>query len=76
MKRLTVLGAFALAAILFSSCETTTGSSSTVYLCTGGSSTKYHYTSSCQGLSNCGSAIISTTISDAQSQGRTLCGFE
>ena len=76
MKRLLILGAFAFTTILFTSCETTTSSNSNVYICTGGSSTKYHYTSSCQGLSNCGSAIISTTISDAQSQGRTLCGFE
>jgi hypothetical protein len=76
MKKFFLFAAIVFSVGLFTSCETSTGSSSTVYLCTGGSSTKYHYTSSCQGLSNCGSAIISTTISDAQSQGRTLCGFE
>lgn len=76
MKKFLLFAAVVFTVGLFTSCETNTGGGSTVYLCTGGSSTKYHYTSTCQGLSNCGGAIISTSLSDAQAQGRTLCGFE
>ena len=76
MRKLLLFAAVVFSIGLFTSCETSSGSSSTVYLCTGGSSTKYHFRSTCQGLSNCGGAIISTSLSDAQAQGRTLCGFE
>lgn len=76
MKKFFLVVSVVLLGILFTSCETNSGSGSTVYLCTGGSSTKYHFKSTCQGLSNCGGAIVSTSLSDAQAQGRTLCGFE
>ncbi|MFZ2538926.1 MAG: hypothetical protein WAX04_08485 [Oscillospiraceae bacterium] len=39
------------------------------------SGTKYHFDSSCRGLSNANS-IVSMTLSDAQAQGYTLCGWE
>lgn len=39
------------------------------------SGTKYHFDSGCRGLSNANS-IVSMTLSDAQAQGYTLCGWE
>ena len=48
----------------------------TVYICNGKSSTKYHYTEDCRGLNNCSTAIEKTTLKAAQNKGRTLCGFE
>ena len=39
------------------------------------SGTKYHYDSTCRGLKTANS-IISMTVSEAQSQGYTLCGYE
>lgn len=39
------------------------------------SGAKYHFDSGCRGLSNANS-IVSMTLSDAQAQGYTLCGWE
>lgn len=48
-----------------------------VYICTGSYSTKYHYNKNCRGLSNCKSDIIKTSLSKAKNQyKRTLCGWE
>lgn len=47
-----------------------------VYICKGEYSTKYHYDSKCRGLSNCSTEIYAVSLSDAQSDGRTLCGWE
>ena len=45
-----------------------------VYICTGGSSTKYHKTSSCRGLNNCQGDIVKITKSDAENKyRRTAC---
>lgn len=49
---------------------------SSVYICTGKYSKKYHYNKKCRGMSNCKSAVKSVSLKDAQSQGKTLCGFE
>ena len=46
----------------------------TVYIAPG-SGTKYHFDSSCRGLNNANS-IVSMTLSAAQAQGYTLCGWE
>lgn len=44
-----------------------------VYICTGGSSKKYHSTSSCSGLRNCGGEVKEITLEKAQKMGRTPC---
>lgn len=46
-----------------------------VYICTGGSATKYHSYKSCKGLGNCKGEIKAVSISAATSQGRTACGI-
>lgn len=48
----------------------------TVYLCNSEGAKKYHYKSSCRGLSNCQHKIIETTLEKAKGQGKTLCGWE
>ena len=45
----------------------------TVYVCTGGSATKYHSRSNCRGLGKCKGKIVSMPISQAKKQGRTAC---
>ncbi len=50
--------------------------SSSVYICTGPSAEKYHFTSNCRGLSNCSRDIIRVSISEAKSKGRSICGWE
>ena len=45
----------------------------TVYICTGGSATRYHASKNCKGLSNCGGAIREVTIEQAEEMGRTPC---
>lgn len=50
--------------------------STTVYICDSGSAKKYHYTSSCRGLSNCQYKISKITLETAKSQGKTLCRWE
>lgn len=47
-----------------------------VYLCNGKYSKRYHYKSRCQGLKNCSTTIERTTLTEARSRGRTLCGYE
>ena len=44
-----------------------------VYICTGGSSKRYHATRSCKGLRNCGGTIKAITIEEAEEMGRTPC---
>ena len=47
-----------------------------VYVCTGPSSKKYHYSNSCRGLSRCSKSIVKVKLSKAKEMGRTLCGWE
>lgn len=44
-----------------------------VYICTGGSSRKYHRTKNCKGLSNCGGTIEAVSLDYAEDMGRTPC---
>ena len=48
----------------------------TVYICTGGYSTKYHLKPNCRGLSNCKGDIVRISRADARQKRRTLCGHE
>ncbi len=47
-----------------------------VYICTGKYSKKYHYEEDCRGLSNCKTKIKEVDITTAKEFGRTLCGWE
>jgi len=51
-------------------------SSTTVYICSGAKGKKYHLRSDCRGLSHCSHRIVKMKLSDAEKEGRTLCGFE
>lgn len=44
-----------------------------VYICTGGSATKYHSTPNFRGLNRCKGDVIKISIGDARNQGRTAC---
>lgn len=48
-------------------------SGSTVYICTGPSSKRYHCDSHCQGFSRCSGDIRAISISQARAMGRTPC---
>lgn len=47
-----------------------------VYICTGKSAKRYHFTKGCRGLTNCKAEIKKVTIEDATKEGKTICGYE
>jgi len=47
-----------------------------VYICGPTGAKKYHYTETCRGLAACKHEIVKTSLSQAQSYGLTLCGWE
>ena len=47
--------------------------SSTVYICTGPKSKRYHATSGCKGLKRCSGSIKAATLTQARNSGRTAC---
>lgn len=54
----------------------TSSTYTSVYICTGNYSTKYHYNKNCRGLSNCKASIESISLQEAKDLNRTLCGWE
>lgn len=82
MKKL-CLPIFAAAVCLLASCNSATtasvsdtdagGDATPVYICTGGSSEKYHSTDTCSALASCSKAVREVSLADAQSKGRTPC---
>jgi hypothetical protein len=50
--------------------------STTVYICSGAKGKKYHLRADCRGLSHCTHRVVKMKLSDAEKEGRTLCGFE
>ena len=54
----------------------TSSSNSSVFICTGKYSKKYHYSKNCRGLSNCKSSVKSVSLQEAKNKNRTLCGWE
>jgi hypothetical protein len=48
----------------------------TVFICKGKYSKKYHYKKNCRGLSNCSTQIFTVTLEEAKRIKRTLCGLE
>ena len=64
--------------ILFSCCSDSRKRSSdrygsTVYVCTGGYSKRYHATEDCRGLFRCRGEIIEMSVDEAKKNGRTAC---
>lgn len=53
--------------------ETDMTQQSKVFICTGGSSKRYHSTAKCSGLRNCGGSIKELTQEGAEKMGRTPC---
>ena len=47
--------------------------SGSVYICTGGSSKRYHCDRDCKGLSRCSGEIEEVTEEEAEDMGRTPC---
>ena len=45
----------------------------TVFVCTGGSSKKYHGASDCTGLKSCHGSIVKMAVAKAKEAGRTAC---
>lgn len=66
--------------ILFSSLffllSASTFQTTTVYVCTGKYATKYHFSKSCRGLTNCKGAINQTTLDNAGKLGYSVCLIE
>lgn len=52
------------------------GYSSKVYICDRGVGNKYHLNPKCSALKNCKNDAVSTTITEAKKNGKTLCGLE
>lgn len=47
----------------------------TVYICTGPQSKRYHKTADCRGLRSCSKEIRKVTLEYAKKIGRTPCGY-
>lgn len=48
----------------------------TVFICGAEGAKKYHYSSSCRGLTACKQVITESSKNQAESFGLTLCGWE
>lgn len=63
---------------VFSACSekknvTSTNPESKVWVCTGGSSKRFHAYNNCKGLSKCSASIDEVTLEEAEMMGRTPC---
>jgi len=47
-----------------------------VYICDNKTTDKYHYSSTCRGLSNCQFKVVKTTIQKVKGKKMTLCAWE
>ncbi|MDO6807398.1 hypothetical protein Q4603_02210 [Zobellia galactanivorans] len=65
-----------LLALLLLSFGPSTPSETTVYICKGKGSKKYHYVKNCRGLSRCSTRIYQVPLHQAKEIGRGLCGWE
>lgn len=73
MKKKLLLG---LTALLLLTITLSFTLSSEVYICDSTGAKKYHYSSTCRGLNACKHQIVKITKGQAESRGRTLCGWE
>jgi hypothetical protein len=55
---------------------TSSSPSSSVYICNGPASKKYHLKEDCRGLDRCSTKIEKVTLEQAKEKGRTICGYE
>lgn len=62
--------------LVLTSFDVSVNSDTTVYICMGKGSKKYHYRKNCRGLSNCSTKIHEVNLKKAKEMGRTLCGWE
>jgi 5-bromo-4-chloroindolyl phosphate hydrolysis protein len=69
MKTLLFFGLFFLTSV-------TCTDSKNVYICKSNDAKKYHYKENCRGLSSCQYKVVKVTLTEAKSQGKTLCGWE
>jgi len=54
----------------------TNNTETTVYICKGKGSKRYHYKKHCRGLSRCSTKTYEVSLSKAKEMDRTLCGWE
>lgn len=47
-----------------------------VYVCSSGTSKKYHYKQDCRGLKNCQYKLLKISLDKAVKEGKTLCKWE
>lgn len=74
MKPLILLSALLCGQLFFTQPQPTESTNETyVYICTGGSSKRYHSNPKCKGLSNCQAEIKKVSKSYAETKGRTPC---
>lgn len=76
MKKVAALCMLFLVTVSFTFEDTITEKLNSVYICTGTSSKKYHFTKNCRGLSACKATIKEVDKTTAINFGRTLCGWE
>jgi len=69
MKTLLLLGLFFLTNV-------TCTDSKYVYICKSNDAKKYHLKETCRGLSTCQFKVVKITVTEAKSQGKTLCSWE
>lgn len=74
MKSLFILGSLA-STLLFSS-SIFMDLDTTVYICKGPNSKRYHLSKDCRGLKRCSTRIAEVSLDEAKSKKRSLCGYE
>ena len=70
---ISLLCAFAGNSVAIGSASTT--ETTYVYICPGGSATKYHAKATCRGLNNCRGKVVKIPVEEAKKQGRTPCSI-
>lgn len=73
MKRISLFAVALLFPFAFTEGGEWQQASGNVYICTGGSSKKYHSTPDCRGLNNCQGSIRQISLQKAKEMGRTAC---
>lgn len=64
---------YGISSVYAANLQTRATNETTVYICTGPNSKRYHKHSDCRGLGKCSGEIEAVTVSKAESMGRTPC---
>ena len=64
---------YGISSVYAANLQTGAANETTVYICTGPNSKRYHKHSDCRGLGKCSGEIKAVTVSKAESMGRTPC---